>query len=83
MSKRTIADAPGVELIERDLPGMVVDGDEVTETQLELMVGDWIFEVQYLTRAGMERMIERIVELHDSLDVARAKVFEMWQGKES
>lgn len=83
MGKRTLAEAPDVELVERDLLLDVdVDG-ETSDTVIELMIGDWLFDSRYRTRAEMERMIETIDQLHTSLDVARARLFEMWQEGKS
>ena len=73
MGKRTIAEAPGVELILRDVYGQ--DNDE----QLELEVGGWQYDLQFGDRLGAEKMIEVIDELHASLDVARAELFRIWQ----
>lgn len=75
MSKRTIAEAPGVELILRPIYDMRVPHDE----QLELEIGGWQFDLRQGDRLGAEEMIEVIDELHTSLDVIRAELFRIWQ----
>lgn len=82
MSKRTLASDQNVELIERDLGGpLTVDGT-VTDSQLELWIGDWEYESCYRTRAGAGFMIEAIDELAASLDTIRAKLFDLWAGED-
>lgn len=71
MSKRTIAEAPQVELFLRDIPEVFTE-DGPADEQYELEVGGWICDVRFATRSGVEEMIEVIDELHTSLDVARA-----------
>lgn len=74
MSKRTIIEAPGVELIARDLYS-----GKIPDEQLELEIGGWQYDLQQGDRLGAEKMIEVIDELHASLDVARAELFRIWQ----
>lgn len=71
MSKRTIAEAPQVELFLRDIPEVFTENGPADE-QYELEVGGWICDVRFATGTGIEEMIEVIDELHTSLDVARA-----------
>lgn len=78
MSKRTAAEAPGVELILRDIPDRYTLEGLVGE-QYELEVGGWAYDSRYATRSGMEEMIEVIDQLHTSLDVIRAALFTAWQ----
>jgi hypothetical protein len=78
MSKRTVAGAPGVELILRDIPDRYTLEGLVGE-QYELEVGGWVYDSRYATRSGMEEMIEAIGELQTSLDVIRAALFTAWQ----
>lgn len=80
MSKRTLASDQNVELTERDLLRSVTVDGEVTDSQLELRIGDWEYESCYKTKAGAEFLIEAIDELAASLDTVRAKLFDLWTG---
>ena len=80
MSKRTVAEAPQVELFLRDIPETITE-DGLVEEQYELEVGGWIADVRYATHTGVEEMIEVIDELHTSLDVIRAALFAAWRER--
>lgn len=82
MSKRTIAADQNVDLTERDIPGFHRADGRIIYTQLELRIGDWLYEDCHRTRDGVESLIEAIDELNASLDTVRAALFDIWTSGE-